>query len=247
MNKHVFQLAAMAAAASLVACGGGGSGGGGGMGGLPLLAAIPLSAPAPAPAPAAAPMPAPAPAAPSYFESSRKDCSITFYGDSVFDGFNAISHLDEFPADTLRRMRPKYRVVSRTVSADSFQRRMPLFANQTVDTRFVSFELGLVDAINGYPLDQNARGIVQRGIALNATVVLTGIGRTEEHVPRADDYDARLQVIAKEERALFADIRAIQIHDGDTVDRVHPTQALSNLLIGKLVATLDSAAPECKP
>jgi hypothetical protein len=111
----------------------------------------------------------------------------------------------------------------------------------------VSFELGLVDAINSYPLDQNARGVIQRGIALNATVVLTGIGQTEESIPKTDDYDARLAEIAKEERAMFADIRSIQIHHGDTVDRVHPTQPLSNLFVGKLVATLDSAAPECGP
>jgi hypothetical protein len=199
------------------------------------------------PAPAAAPAPAPAPAAPSYFQSSRHDCSITFYGDSIFNGYNAISHLDEFPADTLKRLRPKYTVINRTVSGDSFQRRMPLFANESVDTRFVSFELGLVDAINSYPLDQNARGVIQRGIALNATVVLTGIGQTEESIPKTDDYDARLAEIAKEERAMFADIRSIQIHHGDTVDRVHPTQPLSNLFVGKLVATLDSAAPECGP
>lgn len=206
------------------ACGGGG----GAPAGLPLSFVAPPTAPA-------------APAAPA-----RSDCTLVLYGDSVFNGFSSKGPLDEFPAATLKRLRPKYTVESRTLSADSYQRRAPLFANETTSARFVVIELGIVDAINGYPLEANMRSVIQRSRALGATAVIVGLPPTEQPIPNADAYNATERSIAESEGVPFVNLRDIAIHPGDTADGVHPVQALSNLMVEKTIATLDGAASECK-
>lgn len=207
------------------ACGGGGGGGG---------ASMPFALP-----PAAV---APAPAAPPI----RTDCSVAVYGDSVYNGYSSKGPLDEFPVDTLKRLRPKYTVESRTLSGDSYQRRAPLFVDETVTTRFVIFELGIVDAINRYSLDGPMRAAIRRAKAQGAIVVIAGLPPTEQPIPNADEYNETERRIAGEEGALFVNLRDLGIRPGDTVDGVHPVQALSNLMIEKNIATMDGAAPECK-
>ena len=219
------QTGALAIAALLVACGGGG----GSIGSAPLLALAPVSIPvADAPAPLV------------------RDCSVTLYGDSILNGSTFSSgRITEPPATVIRRMRPAYRVVDRSVAGDNAQQRMPIMLNDSIDTRLVVFEQGLNDAGNALPYEAPLRSMVQRAKSLGKLVVVTGIPQTTVSVANRDAYDAVARRVAADEGATFADWGAVSVVIADMADDVHPAQVQSTRLVEQLVKSLDQAAPEC--
>lgn len=224
----MFKLTTAAALVMVLsACGGGGGGGGGGVAAMPI--ALPV---------------AQAPAAPP---PASVDCSVTLYGDSILYGYTNAGRLSEPPASGIKRLRPAYRVEDRTEPGDYVLRRLPTFLNQTIDTRFVVIEHGMNDAGNGFDYESPLRTMVQRVKALGAVPVITGLSNVRVPLEKREAYNAIARRIADEEGAVFADWNAVAYDSADMADDVHPAQPYSTRLTEKLVAALDTKAPECRP
>lgn len=173
-------------------------------------------------------------------------CSVELYGDSILHGgYLGDKRLREPPAAALRRLRPRYRVVDRSVNGETASARSASFAGEERSGRIVVIEHGLNDAMQGLPLDASLRTMVAHARAEGRHVVLTGLSRTLTGAQVRAQGDAVVRRVARELAVPFADWGSVPVHPTEMADILHPAQAYSSRLVEHLVRVLDSVAPEC--
>lgn len=173
-------------------------------------------------------------------------CSIELYGDSILHGgYLGDRRLKEPPADALRRLRPRYRVVDRTVNGETASARSASFASEERSGRIVVIAHGLNDAMLGLPLETALRAMVARARAEGRHVVLTGLSRTLVGADVRDRGDATVRRVARDLAVPFADWGRVPVRPAEMADILHPDQAYSARLVEHLVRVLDAVAPEC--
>lgn len=226
LHSILATTAAAVALTGLSGCGGGGGGGGASV--SPLASGLTLAAPTVA--------------APAIIQA---DCSVLLWGDSILRGDTLAGLLSETPSAALKRMRPAYTVLDQTKSGDYVTLRLGEFLNASITSRFVVIGDGVNDAGHDLEYEQPLRSMVQRVKSQGHTPVITGLSRVAKGVPNRDAYDAIAKRVASEEAALFADWGTVAYDAADMADDVHPGQPYSTRLAERLVAKLDSVAPEC--
>lgn len=173
-------------------------------------------------------------------------CSVELYGDSILHGgYLGDRRLQEPPADALRRLRPRYRVVDRTVNGETASARSVSFASEERVGRIVVIEHGLNDAMQGLPLESALRAMVAKARAEGRQVVLTGLSRTLTGAEVRAQGDAAVRRVARELAVPFADWGSVPVRATEMADILHPAQAYSGRLVEHLARVLDTVAPEC--
>jgi hypothetical protein len=173
-------------------------------------------------------------------------CSIELYGDSILHGgYLGDRRLKEPPAEALRRLRPRYRVVDRTVNGETASARSASFASEQRSGRIVVIEHGLNDAIQGLALETSLRAMVAKARAEGRHVVLTGLSRTLVGDDVRARGDATVRRVARDLAVPFADWSSVPVRPAEMADILHPDQAYSARLVEHLVRVLDAVAPEC--
>lgn len=173
-------------------------------------------------------------------------CSVELYGDSILHGgYLGDRRLQEPPADALRRLRPRYRVVDRTVNGETASARSASFASEERVGRIVVIEHGLNDAMQGLPLESALRAMVAKARAEGRHVVLTGLSRTLTGAEVRAQGDAAVRRVARDMAVPFADWGSVPVRAAEMADILHPAQAYSGRLVEHLVKVLDTVAPEC--
>lgn len=173
-------------------------------------------------------------------------CSVELYGDSILHGgYLGDRRLKEPPADALRRLRPRYRVVDRSVNGETAGTRSASFASEERSGRIVVIQYGLNDAMQGLPLETSLRAMVARARAEGRHVVLTGLSRTLVGADVRDRGDAAVRRVARDLAVPFADWGSVPVRPAEMADILHPAQAYSARLVEHLVRVLDTVAPEC--
>lgn len=205
---------------ALSGCGGGGSGGG--SAGFPVAMA---SAPAAVEAPAA---PAKAPA----------DCSIELYGDSISIG-NGV--LDVPVAARIRSLRG-WPVTDHSAKGMSAAVASQSFPNANRTGRVVVLALGTNDITLGTSPADPLRAMANYAKAEGRKVIFTGIPAVD--TTRTAEFNADERAVADQVGAAWAGWETVS---HDTLDGVHPTQAMSDALTDRLVSAVEATLPECRP
>jgi hypothetical protein len=208
------------AMALLGGCGGGGGGGGSG---VPPSVSLVSTTPPPVASPVA--------------PVAAGDCSIGLYGDSILVNSNA---LVPRPIPTLLAAdRNHWDVHDHAVAGSTATGNAGSFPSP--QERFVVIEWGLNDFLDGYP-DVTAPYAQMVALTQGAgkTPVLTGIVNTQPN-----DWPIAFEVsnFAATHKLAYADWPSVS---GQSVDGVHPDEAMSQALAAKLENVIDSLAPECK-
>lgn len=207
--------------ASLAACGGGGGGG------SPMPVAIaPIAAQAPKP-----------------------DCSVELNGDSIMwgqsvpPGATTIQRLASPPAVTLKRIRPSYTVVDKSVGGQMATERAAVFNNDTRNSRIIVIQHGTNDLYRGNVADMVValKSMVTYAQAERRTVILTGMSTIASTL--YPEFRDAVKQVAVDTGAVYADWPSVAVV---TTDAAHPDQASSEALVAKLALSLDAIAPECK-
>lgn len=173
-------------------------------------------------------------------------CSVELYGDSILHGgYLGDLRLQEPPAEALRRLRPRYRVIDRSVNGETASARSASFASEARSGRIVVIEHGLNDAMQGLPLEASLRAMVTKARAEGRHVVLTGLSRTLVGADVRLLGDATVRRVARDLAVPFADWGSVPVHPTEMADILHPAQAYSARLVEHLVRVLDTVAPEC--
>lgn len=244
------------ASALLMACGGGG-GGAGGIAPAPAIAETQRAGDVAASAQRAAE---------SYHlkPAMLGECSITFHGDSIFYGAYGTAQgeslrLAEPPAAIFARLRPKYRVVDRTVSGQTAKALAEVFSTQTRDTYFVVVENGQPDAwgATGEPPHEYLADVARKVKSEGRVPMLTGwshiVTQSEawRAVPQAwvDSrayWEPYVRHVADRDGTIFIGIGDAPFYGAsDIMDNVHPTHAYAERMILRVIAAADAILPEC--
>jgi hypothetical protein len=181
---------------------------------------------------------------------AQRDCSVSFYGDSILYGgygANLGNRLPDPPAAAMRRIRPAWKVSDHSVVGDSAHARMPAFVTQPMPTRVVVLQYGVNDAGQNHDYEPALRAMARHVKAQRRTLVITGLSQVRGSLsePRGR-YDAIARQIAVEEGAVFADWGSVSFDAAQMIDDIHPAQAYSTRLAQRLAMTLDRVAPECR-
>ncbi|MGJ7610091.1 MULTISPECIES: SGNH/GDSL hydrolase family protein [unclassified Variovorax] len=173
-------------------------------------------------------------------------CSVELYGDSILHGgYSGDRRLREPPADALRRLRPRYSVVDRSVNGETASSRSASFAGEARSGRIVVIEHGLNDAMQGLPLESSLRAMVAKARAEGRHVVLTGLSRTLGGADVRAQADATVRRVARDLAVPFVDWGSVPVHATEMADIIHPAQVYSTRLVEHLARVLDTVAPEC--
>ncbi|MGJ7532187.1 SGNH/GDSL hydrolase family protein [Variovorax sp. ZT5P30] len=173
-------------------------------------------------------------------------CSVELYGDSILHGgYLGDKRLDEAPAAAIRRMRPRYHVVDRSVNGETASARSAAFANEARSGRIVVIEHGLNDAMQNLPLESALRSMVSTARAEGRDVVLTGLSQTLAGADVRARGDATVRRVTADLAVPFADWGSVPMRRGEMADILHPSQAYSTRLVERLIKVLDNLAPEC--
>jgi hypothetical protein len=173
-------------------------------------------------------------------------CSVELYGDSILHGgYLGNRRLEEAPAAALRRMRPRYKVVDRSVNGESASARSISFAGETRSGRIVVIAHGLNDAMQNLPLESALRSMIAKARAEGRDVVLTGLSQTLAGTGVRARGDATIRRVARDLAVPFADWGSVALTHGEMADIHHPSQADSIRLVERLAQVLDTLAPEC--
>lgn len=173
-------------------------------------------------------------------------CSVELYGDSILHGgYLGDKRLQEPPAAALRRLRPRYKVVDRSVNGETASARSASFAGEERSGRIVVIEHGLNDAMQGLPLDGALRAMIVKARAEGRHVVLTGLSRTLTGAQVRAQGDAVVRRVARDMAVPFADWGSVPVQPTEMADILHPAQAYSARLVEYLARVLDTVAPEC--
>ena len=181
-----------------------------------------------------------APPAASAPDKLPPDCSVAFYGDSILAGVNLSGKLEVSPAETLRKMRPAYRVDDRAHGGDSATLQKGFFMNDTRTAKIIVIEYGVNDFNAGFPFYAPLADMVAYAKAEGRIPVLTGIMKGAI-APDGMEVPKRLAQDTATAYAGWDEVGGANLEDG------HPTQERSDMLVAKLVTTLDKLLPECKP
>ena len=177
---------------------------------------------------------------------SEAVCSVELYGDSILHGGSlGDMRLQEPPAAALRRLRPRYKVVDRSVNGETASARSASFAGEERSGRIVVIEHGLNDAMQGLPLDAALRAMIVKARAEGRHVVLTGLSRTLTGAQVRAQGDAVVRRVARDMAVPFADWGSVPVQPTEMADILHPAQAYSARLVEHLARVLDTVAPEC--
>lgn len=237
--KRALSIASLAV---LTACGGGC--GGGGEYTLDVKGTAPSTSTPTTPT-------TPAPTAPAPTSPVSK-CSVDLNGDSIMAGaFSSNGQtvfLAERPAAILKRMRPAYTVVDRSVPGETAAARSVTFYNQTRSGHFQIFEHGLNDATGNTGFEPALRGMVEYVKAEGRVPLITGLSRTRILVANAAAYNAIAAKVASETITAFADWQTVAYDPLDMADDYHPAPKYAERLVARLVERLPSPLPllQCK-
>jgi hypothetical protein len=180
-------------------------------------------------------------------DDAPRDCTVTLEGDSILYGaYNNNQRFDEPPAAMLKRMRPAYTVLDNSVAGSTAAQRAPGFSSTPLTTHFVVLQHGINDGQFGQPYEPALRRMVAHVQAQGRTPVITGLSRQTHPAPGRDAADNIARRVAGETGALFADWGAVSFKPAEMADVLHPAPAYSERLVGRIVALLDQAAPECR-
>nr|AER23936.1 hypothetical protein var059 [Variovorax sp. HH01] len=193
------------------------------------------------------------------------DCTVELNGDSVLNGaYTTPSHelmrLQEPPAATIKRLRPKYTIKDNTLNGQTSAALAQVFYNRQRTSRFIVIENGIIEAWRNESMVQNLRSMAVFARGEGRTPILTGLSRfalhvdpdpgynmTQTMIDQRDAFDAQIKAMAAQEGIAFAEFGAAPFSGAsDLLDTVHPTKAYSDRLVARLVLTLDALAPECK-
>lgn len=176
----------------------------------------------------------------------NRTCSIELYGDSILHGgYLGNQRLKEPPAAALRRMRPRYHVIDRTVNGETASVRAGSFENEVRVGRIVVIEHGLNDSLQNLPLEASLRAMILSARAEGRHVVLTGLSQTLGGTEVRARGDATVRKVATDLSIPFADWGSVPLRAGEMADVIHPAQAYSTRLVERLIQVLDSLSPEC--
>lgn len=225
--KYVFALLLVA---SLAACGGAGEYT------LDVKGTVPASS-------------TPAPTTPTPTAPVNK-CSVDLNGDSILAGAYSLSgqtvYLAERPAAILKRMRPAYTVVDRSVPGETAATRSVTFYNATRAGHFQVFEHGINDATGSTGYEPALRGMVEYVKAEGRVPLITGLSRTRIFITNAAAYNAIAAKVASDTITAFADWQTVAYDPLDMADDYHPGPKYAERLMARIVERLDVLAPECR-
>lgn len=196
-----------------------------------------------------------------------KNCTATFYGDSILNGAytlpapgRELMRLQEPPAATVKRLRPLWSIDDRTLNGQTTAALITKFYGDPRVSRVVVIENGIIEAWRNEPMVANLRSMANYVRGEGRIPILTGLSRFAVHVDadpgytmtqamvnQRDAFDAQIKAMATDERITFADFGAATFSGAsDLMDTVHPTKGYSDRLVTQLIAALDVVAPECK-
>jgi hypothetical protein len=154
------------------------------------------------------------------------------------------------PAAELKAQRPAWRIDDRTQPGQSLETLAKVFLKDPRASRVVVIESGIAEGWSGRSVMSNLPWMLEAVRYEGRTPVLTGYARqvpnsfiTPDKMVGRDRVDAEAQDLARNRGVEFADFGAAG--PVEIADSVHPTQAYSLRLTGKLVEALDRVAPEC--
>lgn len=179
-------------------------------------------------------------------EAVRTGCSVVLYGDSILHGgYGGSKRLDEPPAQTLRRIRPRYTVEDRTVNGETASDRSKSFGGEPRSARFVVLGHGINDVARNLELEPALRRMVTIARAEGRMVILTGLSRQPVAVPGRAQGDATVRRISTELQVGFADWGSVPYERHEMADVLHPGKLYSDRLVQRIAESLDQMAPEC--
>jgi hypothetical protein len=168
------------------------------------------------------------------------------YGDSILHGgYGGSQRLAEPPAQTLQRLRPRYRIDDLTVNGQTAAQRALSFGAEKRSAHFVVVEYGLNDAVLGLPLEPSLRTMVSTAQQEGRRVILTGLSRQPASVPGRVQADATVRRLASEMGTEFADWGSVPYAQDEMADMLHPGKPYSDRLVQRIADALDRLAPEC--
>jgi hypothetical protein len=179
---------------------------------------------------------------------------LVLYGDSILNGSYVAADLPmrhpRNPAAELKAQRPAWRIDDRTQPGQSLETLAKVFLKDPRASRVVVIESGIAEGWSGRSVMSNLPWMLEAVRYEGRTPVLTGYARqvpnsfiTPDKMAGRDRVDAEAKALARDRGAEFADFGAAG--PVEIADNVHPTQAYSQRLTGKLVEALDRVAPEC--
>lgn len=214
------RLVSLACLAMLASCGGGGGGSGGGGGFIPMAAPVAEVAPV------------------------ERDCTVELNGDSIMHGESDGNGtmLKSVPASTLKGLRPAYTVTDKAVGGQTSTERAAQFNNDNRTSRIIVIQHGVNDMYRGDvdSMEVALKSMTTYAQAEGRKVVITGMSVID--APKWKSFADRVKKVADDTGSVYADWTTVQ---GSQADGVHPDQAFSNELVGKLAVALDQIAPEC--
>ncbi|KQW64892.1 hypothetical protein ASC92_05535 [Variovorax sp. Root411] len=173
-------------------------------------------------------------------------CSVDLYGDSIMHGgYGGNLRLDEPPAATLKRLRPKYTVRDLSLNGETAGQRARTFESERRTGRFVVIEHGINDSIQRLPVEAPLRQMIDIARREGREVILTGLSRQPLPIAGRSSADQTIRHLASALRVPFADWDAVKYSPNEMADVLHPSKQYSDRLVRSIVKVLDRLAPEC--
>jgi hypothetical protein len=173
-------------------------------------------------------------------------CSVDLYGDSIMHGgYGGHSRLDEPPAATLKRLRPRYAVQDYSRNGETATQRARTFESERRTGHFVVIAHGINDSIQRLPLEASLRPMIEIVRREGREVILTGLSRQSASIPGRASTDHAIRRLASEMHVPFADWGAVRYRPDEMADVLHPAKQYSDRLVQSIVEVLDQLAPEC--
>ena len=179
---------------------------------------------------------------------------MVLYGDSILNGSYVLADQSmrhaHNPAAALKAQRPAWQIEDRTQPGQSLAKLAKFFANDPRSARVVVIGSGIAEGWSGDSVMSHLPWMLQTVRFESRIPVLTGYSRqvpnafiTADKMAGRDHVDAEAKSLAQVSQVAFADFGAAG--PVEIIDDVHPTQAYSLRLTGKLIEALDRVAPEC--
>lgn len=178
--------------------------------------------------------------------SAEPVCSVDLYGDSIMHGgYRGYLRLDEPPAATLKRLRPKYTVHDVSLNGETAAQRARTFESEQRSGHFVIIAHGINDAMQRLPVEASLRQMIEIARREGREVILTGLSRQPVPIAGRASADQTMRRLASELSVPFADWDAVKYSPKEMADVLHPAKQYSDRLVQSIVKVLDRLAPEC--
>lgn len=160
-------------------------------------------------------------------------------------GYKGNLRLDEPPAATLKRLRPRYTVQDYSLNGETATLRARTFEGERRAGRFVVIEHGINDTMQNQPLEASLRTMIETLRREGRVAILTGLSRQPVSIPGRASANRAIRRLSDELRVPFADWDGVRYAPDEMADVLHPAKPYSDRLVQSIVDVLDRLAPEC--